>query len=659
MEDRKTQATTSLSSDDSDVAKCALPEGAVARLGRGILRDMAFSPDGQHFAMGTSVGLWLYDLPTLSPIALWETGRGHVHDVTFSPDGLRIAAHPREALTVWDIQRGICLAEMELTKKSDRFGFTKPVFSQDGKRLVAFNKRAVKIQVWCPRTGTQLSETEVLSTYKVYPTCFSPDLNLVAGTCLDKDNQTVKFIAVWCMETGKQIACLDRSEKGGRRCFSPCGRFLAAGGSEGRIQVWDVETGNLEETYTKHEDTQMHPYYPPEGGLIAAGVFPSQSKIEIWDLAKDEKVDTFEYQNRPSPFVRFSERGTQLAYTDNYEIKIWTKARSTDQRFSTIQGPVNAVGSLVFAPDEKTLVVTYWGRKAFLWDVSNQCVRHPTKNELPNSPRNVYPTSSGKILAVGGDENILEICEFGSSESVAEISVPEPGLSRVTGTDAFALTGQRLARAGMDHNIYVWEYKRPSNDMDKSGNWEKCATLIGHPTYIMALAFSPNGKRLSSISITPRSQERTALLWDVDAGKQIAQLPLTVPEQRGYNSNNAGITFSPDGNIIAGGLWNEIVLWDATDGKTLMTIPQSEENQRPIALRFSPCGQYLAAGAWWKNGLKKVSICLWEVATGKKIATFWGHTSDVHCFAFSADGTLLVSGGYDGVIYLWDMEPYL
>ena len=51
---------------------------------------------------------------------------------------------------------------------------------------------------------------------------------------------------------------------------------------------------------------------------------------------------------------------------------------------------------------------------------------------------------------------------------------------------------------------------------------------------------------------------------------------------------------------------------------------------------------------------KKVPIRLWEVATGENIATFWGHTTDVQCFAFSQDGTLLASGGHDGAIYLWD-----
>ena len=90
-----------------------------------------------------------------------------------------------------------------------------------------------------------------------------------------------------------------------------------------------------------------------------------------------------------------------------------------------------------------------------------------------------------------------------------------------------------------------------------------------------------------------------------------------------------------------------------------MTFPQPEGSQRPITLCFSPCGEYLASGAWWQPGLQKVPIRLWEVASGENIATFWSHTTDVQCFAFSQDGTLLVSGGHDGAIYLWDLTPYL
>ncbi|RKU25403.1 hypothetical protein C6497_16210 [Candidatus Poribacteria bacterium] len=654
----KTQTLGTFHFDDSEVCNWELPDDAIARLGRGEVRTMAFSPDGQYFAVGSKIGLWLYELSSLSPITLWETDRGFIDGATFSPDSRWIASYTyHEALRVWDIQNKVCIADMEFREKRDRRNLSKPIFSRDGKRLIGFCGYTKKVYTWCPHTGKLISETEVLSSYAVYPTCFSSDLRLLAGTCYDSNNRTAEFIAVWDVETEEQITRLDWTERWGRLCFSPCGRFLAATGSDGRVHVWDVETGNLKETYTDHEDARIHPYYTPGGELLAAVVFPSQPKLEIWNLEKDVRIDTCEHHGKGSS-VRFSESGTQLAYTDRDGIKIWTKDRSSDQALPIIQGHSGTVGSLVFTPDEKTLVTAYWGRNPFIWDVSTQCGRHPTKEELPHRIRDVYPTSIGKILAVGGDEKILEVCEFGSGDFIAEIPIPVPGLSSRTGNDALALTGQRLARVGGGRNIYVWEYIPSTDKTDAVGRWETCAVLVGQPEFVGALALSPDGKRLANISITlPR--ERSVLLWDVDTGEQITELPLTTPERGGYRSSDVGITFSPDGNIIAGGFWNEIILWDATDEKMLMTIPQSEENQRPINLCFTSCSQYLVAGAWWKGGLKKTSICLWEVATGKNIATFKGHTTDVQCFAFSRDCTVLASGGHDGVIYLWDLKPYI
>ena len=53
-----------------------------------------------------------------------------------------------------------------------------------------------------------------------------------------------------------------------------------------------------------------------------------------------------------------------------------------------------------------------------------------------------------------------------------------------------------------------------------------------------------------------------------------------------------------------------------------MTLPQ--DSLHPFALAFSPCGGYLASGAWWVRGLgiKKCPVLLWDVKTGEKIADF-------------------------------------
>ncbi len=657
MENRNTLASAPHSVEGEDVTTWALPEGAIARLGRGSVRDMAFSPDGQCFAVGTSIGLWLYELPVLSPIALWNTESGMTDDVTFSPDSRRIVMCTFAGnVIVWDIQSGTCVAQMA---ELDNRDFCQPVFSQDGERLVVFSGPQLKKKIlsWCPHTGTQLSETEISSTYDVYPTCFSPDLRLLAGTSYDRNNRTAEFIAVWDVETGEQVARLEWSERWGRLCFSPRGQFLAAGGSEGRIHAWDVESGNLEETYTEHEDAQMFPHYTPEDGLIAAAV--SESKVEVWNIGQNEKLDEFQHRGN-SRIARFSESGTQLAVATASEIKVWVKGDATSHTLSTLHGHIPTVDTLAFSEDEKTLAAGFWRDNVLLWDIASRRSYRPHGEKLPASSHNVYRSPSGKIISINVYGDNLNVLEVGKREPLAELIGPEGGLGRAK---AFAPTGHRIASVDRNDNIHIWEQKPTLNDMRKNESWKKHPTVIINTEFTyglvhspIGLAFSPDGKRLASIS---RSRDWKACLWDVDSGEQITELPLT-PLRRGtYRGYDTGIAFSPCGDIIAGGKWGEIVLWDATDGKTLMTLPQSEESQRAITLCFSPCGQYLASGAWWQRGLQKVPIRLWEVATGKNVVTFWGHTTDVQCFAFSQDGTLLVSGGHDGAIYLWDLKPYL
>ena len=659
MENKNIQTDTPLNFDDKNVATWALPEGAVARLGRGRNNDVAFSPDGQYFAVGTSIGFWLYELPTLFPIALLDTARGTISAIAFSADSRWIVTYTFvENLKVWDVQSGTCVTQIEIPNKQH---CPRPVFSQDGQRItVASSERNGKIYIWCARTGAQLNATEIGETYGIYPFLFSQDRNLLAGRKRSTDSDP-ESILVWHVETGEQIACFTGySESMSNLCFSPDGKYLTAGSANGTIRIWDIESGQLATAHTDYGDAQMFPYYSPEEGLIAAAI--SKREVEVWHIDRDEKIDTFEHRGE-SWHVCFSGDGAQLAVASPSDIQIWTKSNNADAHtLSTLHGHIPTMDTLVFSSDEKTLAAGFWSDNVLLWDVASRRSYRPANEKLPGTSHNVYLSDSRKVVSTSVDETTLKIWEVGSSEPIAELAKPEAGLSRA---EAFAPNGYRLARADRKSNIHVWERTPSSGDTCKNENWKKHITLVRHaaPTnqtgfsmqHIVEMTFSPDGERLASIS-----RDCTAYLWDVNAGQQVTQLLLTPPSTRGwYREYDTGIAFSPRGDIIAGGQWSEIVLWDAADGNTFMTLPQPEESQRPITLCFSPCGQYLASGAWWQPDLQKVPIRLWKVDTGENIATFWGHTTDVQCFTFSQDGTLLVSGGHDGAIYLWDLTPYL
>src|SRR5947199_127913 len=49
------------------------------------------------------------------------------------------------------------------------------------------------------------------------------------------------------------------------------------------------------------------------------------------------------------------------------------------------------------------------------------------------------------------------------------------------------------------------------------------------------------------------------------------------------------------------------------------------------------------------------TVRLWDVATGKAVRSFEGHTRAVHGLAVSPDGKLLASGSNDNTVRVWEL----
>ena len=221
MENKKLVTPASGSADGDDVTTWALPEGAIARLGQGEVGTIAFSPDGYYLAVGTAVGLWLYEVETMSPIALWATERG-VFGATFSPNGKWIATSDWDSLIkVWDVQQGLCLTQIE----TEWNNFT---FSSNSQRLATSHSATGTINLWHPETG-ELREKFSCESEKGgrrMPLTFSPDTNLVASTTREDTDSDAESIIAWNTESNEQIAYfIGHTGSIHSLCFSPCGRF--------------------------------------------------------------------------------------------------------------------------------------------------------------------------------------------------------------------------------------------------------------------------------------------------------------------------------------------------------------------------------------------------------------------------------------------------
>ena len=645
--------------NDTDIPIWKLPEGAIVRLGQGdVMGNITLSPDGKYLAVASSIGVWWYDVSTMTPITLCDTERGFISAVSFSPNGQWLATGDGDGLVkVWNVQHGVCIAQMERDEEERRYhSVSHLVFSPDGQRLAVSSTRDYVLYVYHPETGERL--VKLHDDPKIFrwrgrtrhPITFSQDGSLLACTMPDESlvaladpngvirlpRDSTEFIAVWHIETGEQLACLrDTSSFVESLCFSPCGQFLAAGGQDGSVRVWSVANWQRTQEHHDYGTEPMQVFYSVEGVLHAAE--KSNDTFVVWNVARGEKCDLSveEHSSLQGAHVR---KGTPfvLASTTRREFRKWTVSNSEPRSFPHLHTGVPV--SLVFSPDGKMLAGGYWseGEAVMLWDIT-QPSAPPTCFKLPGRDYTVSVSTSGKIHATGVDRNAAKVWIIGESEPKHTFTLC--GEKKEVTTAALAQTDILLACGGTESPLYVWN--------TETGETLRTLTHeLSDGDLITDLEFSPDGKLLVSIS-DPGPVSR---LWDIENGEAIEAFPA-----------NRAFAFSPCSTLIALSNGKEILLWDISRRETLMRIPQPKDSWVPFALAFSPCGRYLASGAWWIRGLgiKKCPVRLWNVESGKNIATFRGHCSDVQCLAFSPDGTILASGGYDGTILLWGLEPYL
>jgi WD40 repeat protein len=580
------------------------------------IEGIAVSPDGKLLVTSAWGGLLLVRDWEGSNVLFRHQFPGGVMCATFSRDGKYLAVgcgvqeNPRaREVLVWEVETKTIVA--------NRLDFEEGVkgleFTPDGKSLiVAVATQIVHVWPWAEPKDKQVLNPpkQTYTPQALFAAAISPNGSLLA---FSGDSQS---IFVYNRTEGKIVAELTGHEDVvAGLSFSPDGKTMASASYDKTIKLWNTDSWKERKSLTGHTGWVFGIAFSPDGQSLASGSY--DKTLRIWDVETGVSKEIWKDHSAGVRSVAYSPDGKKLVSGGSDRIlRVWDVENG--KVLLSLKGHKSAVRSVAFSTDGKFVASGSEDRTVKLWNAESG-KETKTFTDLPDMITAIRYSPKAQSLAVATFQGTIALLDPITGHLRQSLRGHNDSATAVV----FADGGKTVLSVSQDQTIRQWKAIKTEIAIPAQ-------TLIGKVGIIAAAAINPSGTAAALANT-----EGSIVVWEPKTGKLI---PFEGDRPEGISQ----LAISNEMLIAVIGKDNTLLV-SSIDGRGTWKGKGS-------FAAFTPDGKSLAVA----NGKE---IVLHDAATGKEVKRFvGGHDGNVVQFAFSPDGSRLISAGQETKVRLWNVS---
>ena len=593
------------------------------------------------------------------------------NSLLFSPDGTQILSNLEQGVCVWDTTSGE-LVSGPLLAEDDRDDVLSAAYLSDGRYIITASGNGI-IRKWDVLTSC-LVWKRVMSNFQM-------NLTSVESAAFSPDRKSVVFgdyqgrIRVWNVDSGERDG---ESLEGHTNyislvSFSPDGKYLVSGSYDTTIIIWDMnkreaKTGPLR----MHTEGVTDVNFSPKGDKVVSG--SEDRTVYIWDAFTGDVLREIICVNRVDT-VTYSPDGLFILAGGRGWMNMWDV---TDDTFppKVFQIDSEYISRVSFSPDGSRFVTRTYrnedssdrfiGDTIQIWDASWSVEQTKPTFEEQGKITSIALSPGGNFIASGSwEDGTIYLWNVLSGELVKR-SIHNSDVFSVS----FSPISEKLIAFGSrDGTVKVWDVTK--DESIKIGN---------HVDSVSSVVFSPSGGKF----IASSSWDKTICIWNVER-RELAAGPLT-----GHKNCVEAVAYSPDGTRLVSGSGDRTLrIWNSETGQLLSTLDRHSNDVNSVAYSFDGsrivsgsddntiivwdaqsgeivCGPingheggvcFSLDGKRILSGFRDNMARVWDAVTGQPLfSPFSGHTGAVESICFFPDGRRFATGSLDGTIRIWTLD---